>query len=429
MALQDEIVEIGKGFNDISDFSELIEKIKDKRIVMLGESSHGTQEFYEWRRILSNELLSKHGFNFIAVEGDWPPCERINQYIRGDSSESAAHVMTNFSRWPTWMWANSEVSDLMEDLKGINKTAEIEVGFHGLDVYSLYESLDETIKKLSSLDPELAARAKELYSCFDPYRHDERAYAHSLFVMPKGCKQEVVSVLSQILKKNLKRSHQSFDVIQNARIIRNAERYYRAMITFDEDSWNVRDRHMQETLDNLLEHYGPKSKAIIWAHNTHIGDYRATSMASHGQINLGGLAREKYGAEQVALVGFTTFMGKVIASHAWDGHIQVMTVPDAIDGSLESALHEAIPKLHHQNYYLDFSLIKNNSEFLSVMGNRAIGVVYHPEHEHLGNYVPTIPAKRYDALVFFNETQALSPIDVKFRKEKIPESYPFGDQV
>lgn len=429
MSLQDEIVEIGKGFSEISDFSELIEKIKDKKIVMLGESSHGTQEFYEWRRLLSNELLSKHGFNFIAVEGDWPPCERFNQYIQGDRSKNAAHVMTSFSRWPTWMWANTEVSDLMDDLRETNNKAEEKVGFHGLDVYSLYESLDETIKKLYSIDSVLAGKAKELYSCFDPYKHDERAYAHSLFRIPKGCQEEVVSVLSQILQRNLEQNHKSFDVLQNARIIRNAERYYRAMVTFDEDSWNVRDLHMLETLDNLLSHYGPNSKAIIWAHNTHIGDYRATSMVNHGQINLGGLVREKYGADKVSLIGFTTFTGKVIASETWDGPIQVMNIPNAIEGSLEFELHQAIPKLHEQNFYLDFSLIRNNSDFLEVMGHRAIGVVYHPEHEHRGNYVPTIPAKRYDALVFFNETHALTPLDVEFKKEKIPETYPFGDQI
>lgn len=429
MALQDEIVEIGKGFSEISDFSELLKKIKDKKIIMLGESSHGTQEFYEWRRLLSNELLRKHGFNFIAVEGDWPACERINQYIHGDSFKNAAQVMSTFSRWPTWMWGNTEVTDLMDDLREINNIAGREVGFHGLDVYSLYESLDETIKKLQYMDPVLAASARELYACFDPYRHDERAYAHSLFRISKGCKKEVISALSQILKANLQNDSKSFDVIQNARIIKNAERYYRAMITYEEDSWNVRDQHMLETLENLLEHYGPKSKAIIWAHNTHIGDYRATSMINHGQINLGGLAREKYGAEEVALIGFTTFSGKVIASHAWDGPIQVMSIPNAIEGSFEFALHEAIPKFHEQNFYLDFSLIKPNSIFLQVMGHRAIGVVYHPEHEHRGNYVPTIPAKRYDALVFFNETQALTPIDVKYVRDKIPDTYPFGDQI
>jgi erythromycin esterase len=429
MSLQDEILEIGKAFSEVSDFSELIDKIKDKKIVMLGESSHGTQEFYEWRRLLSNELISKHGFNFIAVEGDWPPCERINQYIHNDNSERAEQVMTRFSRWPTWMWGNTEVSDLMDDLREINNKSKEEVGFHGLDVYSLYESLEETVMKLRRIDPMLSDKVNELYSCFEPFRHDERAYAHSLFRMPKGCEEEVVSALSLILQRNLDYDHRYFDVIQNARIIKNAERYYRAMISFDDGSWNVRDRHMLETLDNLLEHYGSKSKGIVWAHNTHIGDYRATSMVTHGQINLGGLAREKYGEEEVALIGFTTFTGKVIASHAWDGPIQVMSVPDAIEGSLEFSLHQAIPKLHEQNFYLDFSLVNENSDFLKVIGHRAIGVVYHPEHEHRGNYVPTIPAKRYDALVFFNETQALTPLDVKFKKEKIPETYPFGDQI
>lgn len=424
-----EIIDIAKAFDDITDFSELIDKIKDKRVVMLGESSHGTQEFYEWRRLLSKELLKEHGFNFIAVEGDWPACERLNQYIHRDSSQSVAQVVEGFSRWPTWMWGNTEVVNLMNDLREINQSADKKVSFYGLDVYSLYESLEEAVKKLIKIDPTLAAYAKKLYACFDPYKHDERSYAHSLYRMPKGCQEEVVSALSQILQKNLKNDDESFDVIQNARIIRNAEKYYRAMVTFNDDSWNVRDRHMMETLDNLLDHHGPNSKAIIWAHNTHIGDYKATNMANHGQINLGGLAREKYGKTNVSLVGFTTYSGRVTASDAWDGPIQILEVPEAIQGSLEDYLHEATAKMGSDKFYVDFSLIQENSKFLEVMGNRAIGVVYHPSHEHLGNYVPTIPAKRYDAMVFFNQTRALTTIDVKFRTNNTPETYPFGDSV
>jgi erythromycin esterase len=427
MSLQDEIVEQGKGFRDISDFNELIEKIKDKKIVMLGEASHGTQEFYQWRRFLSKELLSRHGFNFIAVEGDWPACERLNQYIHRGSSQNVAQVMKGFSRWPTWMWANTEVMKLMADLRDINTKLQNEIGFHGLDVYSLYESIDETINKLRSIDSGLAARAEALYSCFDPFKHDEHAYAHSLYRKSKGCEEEVLLALSQILQSNLKNDHKYLDVIQNARIIKNAERYYRAMISFDEDSWNVRDRHMMETLDKLLEHYGSGSKAIIWAHNTHIGDYRATNMVNHGQINLGGLARQRYGEEDVALIGFTTFSGTVLASPHWDGSIELMPIPEAIAGSLEFTLHEAVPALQAQNFYLDFSSVRKNSHLFKVLGHRAIGVVYHPEHEHRGNYVPTIPAKRYDGLVFFDETNALNPLDIKFQKNKMPETYPFGD--
>ncbi|HLW57588.1 MAG TPA: erythromycin esterase family protein [Bacteriovoracaceae bacterium] len=425
MALQDEIVQIGKGFRDISDFSELIEKIKDKKIVMLGESTHGTHEFYEWRKRISCELLKNHDFNFIAVEGDWPSCEKVNQNIQGKDSSD---VLKHFSRWPTWMWGNEEVQELMKDLKEVNRRRDKKIGFHGLDVYSLYESIDETINKLQTIDPETAAHAKRLYSCFEPYKHDERAYARSLVHMPEGCEEEVLYALSKILESNLK-SHEYFDVVQNARIIKNAERYYRAMITYEDDSWNVRDKRMQETLDHLLTFYGPDAKAIVWAHNSHIGDYKATSMVNHGEINLGGLSREKYGEEQVALIGFATYTGDVIASHAWEGPIEVMSIPPGRKESLEDVLHKAVPYLGEKNYYLDFSLIKPDSEFLEVIGHRAIGVVYHPNHEHRGNYVPTIPAKRYDALIFFDETEALNPLDVQFKKEKIPETYPFGDQL
>lgn len=425
MSLQDEIIEVGKGFSEITDFSELIEKMKDKKVVMLGESTHGTQEFYQWRRLLTKELVSKHGFNFIGVEGDWPSCERLNQYIHEEGRANALQVMKGFSRWPTWMWGNEEVMELMDDLKDLNNQAVGEVGFHGLDVYSLYDSVNEVVTKLQAIDPSLASQTRKLYACFDPFKHDEHAYARSLYHLSRGCQEEVVSALTHILERNLS----SFDVVQNARIIKNAERYYRAMITFDEDSWNVRDEHMLETLDHLLTFYGPKSKAIIWAHNTHIGDYRATSMANHGQVNLGGLARKKYGEEEVFLLGFTTYTGEVIASESWDGAIKVMSIPPAITGSLEESLHQLIPKIHSPNFYLDFSLMRKNSDFLNVMGHRAIGVVYHPAHEHRGNYVPTIAAKRYDALVFFDETHALHPLEVKFQQEKIPETYPFGDQI
>jgi erythromycin esterase-like protein len=427
MTVQEEVFEIGKGFNNISDFSDLIERIKDKKIVMLGESTHGSQDFYSWRSLLSKELLINHGFNFIAVEGDWPACEKINQFIQAHGDGNSTQVISAFSRWPTWMWANTAIKDLAQDLKEINSELGKSVGFHGLDVYSLYESIDEIIMKLQTIDPSLAATAKQLYGCLEPYRDDERSYAHSLFKMPKGCEEEVLKVLTEFINKIDPTRY--FDVFQNARIIKNAESYYRSLISFSDESWNIRDHHMQETLDNLLIQYGANSKAIVWAHNTHIGDYRATNMASHGQVNLGGLSREKYGEDEVALIGFTTYQGTVLASDAWDGAIQVMDIPPAIEGSLEYKLHQAIPQIGYKNYYLDFSSIKRHSTFFHVVGHRAIGVVYHPEHEHRGNYVPTIPARRYDALVYFDETHALTPIQMRAQKNKFPETYPYGDQV
>lgn len=427
-SLYDEIVQLGKPMLQISDLAPLIDTLGSKRIVMLGESTHGTHEFYDWRSLISKELIRNYGFNFIAVEGDWPSCERINQFING-KTDDIADVMGSFSRWPTWMWANSEIMDLMDDLLLWNNQSGNKVGFHGLDVYSLQESLEEVVKILERIEPRLAARAKELYACFDPYKHDERTYIRSLYKVPEGCQAQALKALNEILQSNLEDGPQILDAVQNARIIRNAEKYYRVMISQTEDSWNVRDRHMMETLNILMEHYAPHAKCIVWAHNTHIGDYRATDMLSHGQVNLGGLARELYGEEDVALVGFTTFKGRVIASHAWDGPIQVLDVPEGKTGSLERELHYAVNQVGHPNFYLDFNALEDDSSFYSWIGHRAIGVVYYPDQERRGNYVATVPAFRYDAMIFFDETSALSPLDMLFDHEKMPDTYPFGSRL
>jgi erythromycin esterase len=422
----EEVKNLSSPLNDKNDLCPLIESFKNKKIVMLGESSHGTQEFYEWRRLITNELIQNHGFNFIAVEGDWPSCLGINKYIHGISSEDSIKVMTGFSRWPTWMWGNTEVMSLMDDLREHNEHAESPVGFYGLDVYSLYESIDEVIKLLKQIDPSLATKVQEYYSCLDPFRQDEKAYVRSLLKFPEGCEKEVTQALKSILETRMTRDADDLDVIQNARIISNAEKYYSTMISEEEDSWNIRDKHMMETLDSLLEHYGPESKAIVWAHNTHIGDYRATDMLVQGQINIGGLARQKYGIDGVALIGLTTYSGEVIASKAWDGPVEVMKVPEARDGSLEAVFHEACSG---ENFYLDLMKVDRDSPLNDFIGHRAIGVVYHPKFERRGNYVPTVPAKRYDALIFCDKTKALVPLNVRFNREKIPETYPFGDRV
>ncbi|HXH29844.1 MAG TPA: erythromycin esterase family protein [Bacteriovoracaceae bacterium] len=423
-----EIVKHSVPFTRTSDFDPLIDRIKDKKIVMLGESSHGTHEFYEWRTKITEELIKKHGFSFIAVEGDWPPCQKVNDFIQNKTEKSAGEVLSNFSRWPTWMWANQEMLDLMEWLQDWNRSSETPVGFHGLDVYSLYDSMDEIKETLSEIDPRLAREVDKLYSCFHPYWNNEKAYARSLFQHPAGCEKEVSKALEKILHKTLEHRDQFFDVAQNARIIRNAEKYYHAMIN-GADSWNIRDRHMMETLSQLLEHYGTGSKCIIWEHNTHIGDYHGTDMLINGQVCLGGLAREIIGAENVSLVGFTTYSGEVTASQTWEGPIEVLSVPKAKAGSIEHALHDAIPYVGHENFYVNLDHVEDYSPFLDYRGHRAIGVVYHPNVEQKSNYVPTKLARRYDALVFINQTEALRPLDIEFDDKKIPETFPFGSRL
>lgn len=416
----------------IDDLDRLINSIKDKKIVMLGESSHGTKEFYEWRSMISKELILNHGFNFIAVEGDWPPCQNINKFIQNKTSEGAEQTLSHFSRWPTWMWANKEVLELIEWLKSNYDVKKYPIGFYGLDVYSLYESMDKVVEQLSQIDRELELQAISYYSCFDSYRHDEKAYARSLFNLPEGCKKQVLKVLDESLNYKLvneTKNENLFDAIQNAKIVCNAENYYRAMVLGEEDSWNVRDYHMMDTLRMLLGHYGLNSKAIVWEHNTHIGDYRATDMVLQGQVNIGGLAREEFGAENVALVGFTTYTGTVIASPAWDGPVEVMKIPKAREHSVEAEMHNAAAQLGIPNYYVLFNDEEINLTLAQPLGHRAIGVVYHPPSEQRGNYVPTSLSNRYDAMVFIDETNALNPLKTNVDKTKIPETYPHGTHV
>lgn len=433
--LVETICEKSHPFKDPLDLAPLIERIKDSKVVMLGEATHGTHEFYDWRRIISQILIEHHGFDFIAVEGDWPPCQELNSFISEENPYSTSRqALSAFHRWPTWMWANAEIAELVEWLQRFNKARTLDraVGFHGLDVYSLFESMAVTIDRLEKINPFLARRARVLYGCFDRFRQDERKYARSLIEYPEGCLSEVIQVLNELLSFRLDglrdREAALFDARQNARIVRNAEDYYRTMMIGNEDSWNIRDRHMMETLEMLLDHYGPEAKGIVWEHNTHIGDYRATDMLAMGQVNIGGLAREKLGEEQVTLVGFGTHQGTVIASHAWDGPIETLSVPPGHEGSYEAAFHEACLKTGDSRSLLVMDEDDRDPEapLSQVLGHRAIGVVYDPAHERWGNYVPTSLANRYDAFVFIDRSRAVEPYAVTFLYEDFPETWPRG---
>jgi erythromycin esterase len=418
---------------ETKDLDSLITELSQSKIVMLGEASHGTHEFYEWRRIISEQLIQKHGFSFIAVEGDWPPCWELNQYIRGGAGKSSREALRNFKRWPTWMWANTDVIRLTDWMRMHNQMVPEgkQAGFYGLDVYSLFESIDAILKQLEKINPFLAKRARLRYACFDPYRRDERAYAKSLFEFPEGCEKEVNENLQELLRFRLdgmrERKEALFDAEQNARVIANAERYYRTMVHADESSWNVRDRHMLDTLEALLKHYGEDSKAIVWAHNTHIGDYRATDMAAQGEINIGGLAREKWGDRSVSLVGFGTYQGEVTASHAWDGRIETMNVPPGRPESIEASFHEVSKAIKQKAFYVSLrDRAARSGTLAKTIGHRAIGVVYDPERERFGNYVPTALSHRYDAFVFIDETTALESLSQPFERKEIPETWPSG---
>ncbi|MBU6154603.1 MAG: erythromycin esterase family protein [Bdellovibrionales bacterium] len=409
------------------DLAPLIAHLRKRPIVMLGEATHGTSEFYTLRSRISQFLIKNENYSFVAVEGDWPDSQKLNRLLRADSGrKSASQVMRTFKRWPTWMWSNREVAHFIESIKGMN------VSFYGLDVYSLFESLESVIAYTMRVNPFLGNMLKQRYSCFEPFERDEYAYARSLQRFPEGCAAEVISNLDALLKSRLESEEkidERFSAEQNARIVVNAENYYRALLSSDERSWNVRDGHMMETLDLLLElsvKLNRKPKGIVWAHNTHIGDYRATPMAKEGYVNLGGLARQTFGPEKVALVGFGTHSGRLVASNAWGGREQVLMLPPGREGTWEWHFHEALELKKWKQGYVLFEETDREGPFAEVLGHRAVGVVYHPGSEGRGNLVPTSLCNRYDAFVFIDETSALHSLHSVHEMGRFPETWPGG---
>lgn len=405
----------------------LMNNFRNKRIAMLGEASHGTHEYYTWRTAISKRLIMEQGFHFIAVEGDWPDCYKINRYVKGykDAGDDIIALLNTFDRWPTWMWANWEVAAFAEWLRDYNKTlpANQKVGFYGLDVYSLWDSMRTIVDYLEKEDPQAAQSVRKAIHCFEPYGEDEHLYArHSL--SQHRCRDEVVAMLREIRMKAqfLDGDREAgFNTEQNALIAVNAEKYYSSMIGFDDNSWNIRDTHMMQTLHRLLQFHGDQSKGIVWEHNTHIGDARATDMKRSGTVNIGQLAREQYGNDAVHLTGFSSYTGTVIAGSGWGEPMQVMDVPEAREGSIEEELHA---ESNRNRYYLFSEPF--DKRFSRHIKHRAIGVVYNPLQEKWGNYVPSLLSQRYDAFVFIDKTKALHPLHGEPHNQRMPETYPFG---
>ncbi|MEU4769833.1 erythromycin esterase family protein [Actinosynnema sp. NPDC023794] len=421
----DEVAAMAVPLRDAGDFDVLLDRVGDARVVMLGEASHGTHEFYRWRAALTSRLITEKGFSFVAVEGDWPACDRVDRSVRRlpDAPEDPRAALAAFDRWPTWMWANEEVVDFCRWLRAHNAVLaeEERVAFHGLDVYSLWESLREVLTHLREHDPQEVPTALAAYRCFEPHGEDPQEYAISTRFVPAGCEDEVVDLLVRLRRQAAGDGAGRFAARQNAEVVAGAERYYRAMVG-GQSSWNVRDRHMDDTLDRLLDHHGPGSKAVVWAHNTHVGDARATGMADSGLVTIGQLARERFGQEQVVLVGFGSHRGTVIAGEAWGASTRAMPVPPARPGSLEDVLHRDAPGEalfvfpHHDQPDL----------LTATLPHRAIGVVYHPERERWGNYASTVLGRRYDAFLWFDETAALRPLHARRVDVFEPETYPSG---
>lgn len=409
----------------------LFDRIGDARIVMLGEASHGTHEYYTWRSHISKRLITEKGFNFIAVEGDWPDCYCLNRFVKGydNRSKSAYQVLQGFKRWPTWMWANWEIVALGDWLQKYNKDlpADKKAGFYGLDVYSLWESMESIMQYLKKTDRAALKVAEEAFSCFEPYKKDEGiAYARASQFVPELCQNEVMLLLKEIQHKlpTYNSDYENvFSAEQNALVTVNAEKYYRAMIKGGPHSWNVRERHMSDTLERLLKFHGENSKVIVWEHNTHVGDARATDMVEEGMFNIGELARMQHKENGVVLVGFGSYKGSVIAGRSWGAEMHALPMPEAEKGSWEYLLHSA----GKENKLLIMDDFAANDTFMeNNIGHRAIGMVYKPQYEQYGNYVPTILPLRYDAFIYLEETRPLHPLHIQPDGHQVPETYPFG---
>jgi erythromycin esterase len=325
------------------------------------------------------------------------------------------------------MWANEEIVDLADWLRRHNAglPEDQKVGFYGLDVYSLWDSLYAILGYLRKTDPSALPAARRAFLCFEPYGEDVQEYARATLV-PTSCEDEVVSLLKELRSKEppyrAAGREEFFAAEQNALVLRNAEAYYRAMVRGGPESWNIRDWHMTETLDRLMRHHGPDAKAIVWEHNTHIGDARYTDMADEGMVNVGQLVRERHAGEGVILVGFGSHRGSVIAAREWEAPMEETPVPPGREGSWEDVLHRA----GEGDKLLLLEDVRDADDFLEKRGHRAIGVVYHPEYEQFGNYVPTVLPRRYDAFCYIDETHALHPLHLRPALGKVPETYPWG---
>lgn len=406
------------------DFAMAFERYADNRVVMLGECSHGTYEFYAARAAITRHFVEHHGFNIVAVEGDWPDAAVYHRYIRG-LTPRGGHSET-FRRFPTWMWRNEVMPKFLNELRSINKnrSSKEQVGFFGLDIYNMSASIEAVLAHLDEHDPEAAAIARERYGCLTPWQSDPATYGR--VALKKGyaeCERAVIAQCRELLDKALQQDEASFSAAMNARLIASAERYYRIMYYGGAESWNLRDSHMADTLEHLLEQRGDDAKAVVWAHNSHIGDARATDMGQvRGEHNIGQLARERWG-EDVALIGFGTHGGTVSAATAWDGEREIKTVNPSRRDSYERLFHDS----GMERLLLDMTSNPALSERLSEPRlERFIGVIYRPDTERWSHYSEAVLPSQFDAYCWFDETRALEPLTAHEPHDGAADTYPFG---
>jgi protein-L-isoaspartate(D-aspartate) O-methyltransferase len=413
------------------DLDALMDRIGDGRLVLLGEASHGTSEFYRMRARITRELVENHGFTIVAVEADWPDAARIDRWVRGDARID--HPEDAFSRFPTWMWRNREVLDFIGWLRAYNaRLPEVapRAGFYGLDLYSLYGSIGEVLRYLDQVDPDTARVARQRYGCLTPFQSDPAMYGlAALTERYRSCEEDVVAMLGELRERRsraeLPDGRSFLDAEQNARVAANAEAYYRAMYIGGAESWNLRDRHMFETLETLLAFNGARSKAVVWAHNSHLGVASATAMAARGELNLGQLVRERFGTDAYH-VGFGTDHGTVAAASDWDGPMEVKRVRPSHPDSYERVSHES----DVASFLLPLGeavVGRPLRDALTVPRlERAIGVIYRPETELASHYFEARLPDQFDEWIWFDETRAIEPLAGAAGGPSLEPGHPFG---
>jgi erythromycin esterase-like protein/pyrimidine operon attenuation protein/uracil phosphoribosyltransferase len=415
------------------DYDSLVQRATAMRFVLIGEATHGTEEFYRERAELTKRLIAECGFTAVAVEADWPDAYRVNRFVRGESDDrSAEEALSDFKRFPTWMWRNTVVAGFVGWLREWNDAlpeGAQKVGFYGLDLYSLHRSAEAVIAYLEKVDPEAAERARNRYSCFDQFGRDPQVYAYEAGISgAEPCEQQVVEQLVELRNETARRAEGDGQIDadghlyaeQNARLVVNAERYYRAMFRGGVQSWNLRDQHMAETLEDLtayLQRTAEPVRVAVWEHNSHLGDNRATEVGQAGQLNVGQLMRQRHG-DDVLLVGFTTYTGTVTAASDWDGPAERKHVRPALPGSWEELFHEQ----GQPAFLLDTAQLRGRRL------ERAIGVVYRPETERISHYFNARLADQFDAVIHLDETHALKPLErtCQWERGELPETYPWG---
>jgi erythromycin esterase-like protein len=419
------------------DFDPLLALVGNARFVLIGEASHGTHEFYRIRAEITKRLIREKGFTSVAVEADWPDAYRVNRYVRGRGGDSdATQALDGFKRFPQWMWRNADVLDFVGWLRAHNDVVSetAQVGFYGLDLYALHASIAAVLGYLRVVDPEAARRAQYRYSCFDHFGEDPQAYGYAARLgLAPSCETAVVEQLEELRSATAEYARRDgrlepdepFFAEQNARLVRNAERYYRAMIGSRVVSWNLRDQHMAETVDALVALHaqrGRREKVVVWAHNSHLGDARATEMGTGGELNVGQLVRQRYGRDAVS-VGFLTYDGTVTAASNWDEPAERKVVRPALPGSYEALLHE----VGCGNLLLDLTTPgPANRGLEEPCLERAIGVIYRPETERLSHYFQACLPRQFDCVLYYDTTRAVEPLERTglWERGEVPETFP-----